>query len=140
MNDDDVTFPMKKITAVLTSSLLAACAYNSAPVIGPHDKTDAEYQQDFAECQQYAAQVSKGEAAKTGAINAGVIGALSGAAIGLIDGHGVDGAVAGGAIAGGVAGAGAGAAGGATKATQDQAYVLRRCLAGKGYDVLDLRP
>ena len=120
--------------------LMTACAYNSAPVVGPHDKTDVEYQQDFAECEQYAAQVDKGEAAKTGAINAGIIGAISGAAIGLVEGHDVDGAVAGGAIVGGLAGAGAGAAGGATKATQDQAYVLRRCLTGKGYDVLDLRP
>ena len=130
---------MKKTIVILSTSLLAACAYNSAPVVGPHDKTEAEYQQDFAECQQYAARVDKGESMRTGAVNAGVLGALSGAAIGLIEGDGVDGAVAGGAIAGGIGGAGAGAAGGAAKATRDQAYVLRRCLAGKGYDVLDLR-
>lgn len=131
---------MKKIIAFMAIPMLAACAYNSAPVVGTHDKTDAEYQQDFAECEQYAARVDKGEAAKTGAVNAGVLGALSGAAIGLVEGDGVDGAVAGGAIVGGLAGASAGAVGGAASATQDQSYVLRRCLAGKGYDVLDLRP
>ena len=75
------------------------------PLFGPHDKTEQEYQQDLAECHEYAEQVSKGEAMKTGAVNAGVFGA----------------------------------AGGAAKATQDQSYVLRRCMAGKGYDVLDLR-
>ena len=132
-----------KIIALMAFPLLAACAYNSAPVVGPHDKTEAEYQQDFTECQQYAAQVDKGEAARTGAVNAGVLGALSGAvsgaAIGWIDGDTAEGAVIGG-VAGGAAGAAGGAAGGAAKATQDQAYVLRRCLAGKGYDVLDLRP
>ncbi|MGI9277693.1 MAG: hypothetical protein ACR2PT_22955 [Endozoicomonas sp.] len=126
---------LKPISALLAASVLAGCAYNSAPVVGPHDKTDLEYQQDYVECQQYAAKVDKSEAMKAGAVNAGVLGALSGAAVGLIDGG-----VAEGAVVGGVAGASAGAAGGAAKATQDQAYVLRRCLAGKGYDVLDLRP
>ncbi|MGI9280684.1 MAG: hypothetical protein ACR2PX_13835 [Endozoicomonas sp.] len=131
---------IKKALLLASTSLMVACAYNSAPVVGPHDKTEAEYQQDVAKCHEYAAKVDKGEAAKTGAINAGILGAVTGAAVGLVEGDGIDGAVVGGAVVGGVAGASAGAAGGAMKSTEDQAYVLRRCLAGKGYDVLDLRP
>lgn len=60
---------------------------------------------------------------KTGAVNAGVLGAVSGVVAGVFDGYAVEGAVI----------------GAAARATQDQSYVLRRCLAGKGYDVLDLR-
>ncbi|MGF1790539.1 glycine zipper family protein [Photobacterium profundum] len=125
---------MKKITILLGASLLTACSYNAAPIVGPHDKTDQEYQQDYAECEMYAARVDKGEAVKTGIANGALVGVASGAIAGLIDGGVVEGAAIGVAV-----GAGSGAAGGALKATDDQSLVLRRCLDSKGYDVYDLR-
>ncbi|WP_413112482.1 glycine zipper family protein [Thaumasiovibrio sp. DFM-14] len=129
---------MLKNTVLLSAVLLAGCAYNQAPVIGPHDKSAEEFQHDMQECEFYAQHVDKGEAAKTSAINAGVAGAALGAVEGLLIGES-GGAAAVGAVAGGTIGAAAGAGAGAMKATNDQAYVLRNCLQSKGYDVYDLR-
>ncbi len=130
---------MKKNIVLLSALLLAGCAYNQAPIVGPHDKSAEEFQQDMQECQFYAEQVDKGEAAKTGAVNAGVTGAALGALQGVfLSDNAGEGALIG-AVAGGTVGAASGATAGAMKATTDQSYVLRRCLDSKGYDVFDLR-
>ncbi|WP_087025406.1 glycine zipper family protein [Thaumasiovibrio subtropicus] len=130
---------MKKNIVLLATLLLAGCAYNQAPIVGPHDKSAEEFQQDMEECHFYAEQVDKGEAARVGAVNAGITGAALGAVQGLfIADNAAEGALVG-AVAGGTLGAASGAGAGAMAATHDQSYVLRRCLASKGYDVFDLR-
>jgi outer membrane lipoprotein SlyB len=90
-----------------------------------------EYQ-DVAECRQYAEQISPaGSAAKSGLIGA-LVGAAGGAAIGAAVGAPGTGAAIG-AAAGGVGGA----TYGATGANQSQEDVIRNCMRGRGWRVLN---
>lgn len=108
--------------AVLT---LAACSGATGPIIDTKGVDMAKYDQDRTECESYATQVSTGTAVGKGAVG----GAAVGAAIG--------------AIAGGGAGQGAGigaVTGGAQSARisdREKADVVRNCLRGRGYRVLN---
>ncbi|MGF1680096.1 glycine zipper family protein [Photobacterium minamisatsumaniensis] len=125
---------MKKLTLLICTSLLTACSYNSAPVVGNHGKTQLEYEQDLAECQQKTQEVDKGETVRTSATNMALIGTAAGAVGGLFS----DGVGMGESMVFGLAlGAGTGAAVGSVKATQTQSLVLRRCMELKGYEILD---
>ncbi|MGF1700248.1 glycine zipper family protein [Photobacterium makurazakiensis] len=125
---------MNKIALLICTSLLTACSYNTAPVVGNHGKTQLEYEQDLAECQQKTKEVDKGEAVRTSATNMALIGTAAGAVGGLFsDGVGVGESM----IFGLALGAGTGAAVGSVKATQTQSLVLRRCMELKGYEILD---
>ncbi|SHI24921.1 hypothetical protein [Ferrimonas marina] len=129
---------MMRTPALMAALLLmAGCAYNQKPVVDLDGVDMAQYEQDFARCQHYAESVDKGEAARVGAVNSGVAGAAGGAIVGAIE-DGGSGAVVG-AAAGGLFGGLFGAAGGATEATGQQAYVLRKCLSERGYTVYDYR-
>jgi hypothetical protein len=111
--------------------LLAACAQSYQPIIDTKGVDQAKYQQDLYECRQYAEQVSPaGETAK-GALIGAALGAAAGAATGAIAGNAGTGAAIG-AAGGGIVGGGAGAYSGVS----DQKEVIRRCLAGRGYSVL----
>ncbi|EHJ9979533.1 glycine zipper family protein [Vibrio parahaemolyticus] len=122
----------KPLLLVVLSSSLAACAYNQKPVVDMTNVDQAQYEQDFADCQGYAEKVDKTEAAKSEATNGAMTGALIGAAAGALE-DGIGGAAVGSAV-----GAGAGALGGANDSTKTQALVLRKCLQNKGYTVYDL--
>ncbi|EIJ2228069.1 glycine zipper family protein [Vibrio parahaemolyticus] len=126
----------KPLLLVVLSSSLAACAYNQKPVVDMTNVDQAQYEQDFAYCQDYAEKVDKTEAAKSDATNGAMTGALIGAAAGALE-DGIGGAAVG-AVAGSAVGAGAGALGGANDSTKTQALVLRKCLQNKGYTVYDL--
>lgn len=65
---------MKNIALLICTALLSACSYNAAPVVGSHDKTQLEYEQDLAECRQKTQEVDKGEAVRTSATNMALIG------------------------------------------------------------------
>ncbi|GAA4889346.1 glycine zipper family protein [Ferrimonas pelagia] len=125
------------VLLLITAAALSGCAYNQKPVVDLDGVDMAQYQHDYARCQHFAESVDKGEAAKVGAINAGAAGAAGGAVVGGLE-EGVEGAVVG-AVAGGLFGSLFGAAGGAGEATSQQALVLRRCLAERGYRVYDLK-
>jgi len=113
----------KTLTLTLMISLLAACA--GRPIVDMAGVDPAQYQRDLAECRGYADQVPK--RAGGGAVVGALIGAAVGAAIGNSD------------TAQALAGAGAvqGAAEGAAMSHQERAVVVRRCLAGRGYRVLN---
>lgn len=122
---------MKRITAVLfVTAALTGCAsgpsYNNV-VIDTRDVNTREYSQDLFECRQYADGLPVGNSAAGGA----VAGALLGAAVGAIFGNSD--------LALQVAGAGAlyGAADGAGQAAQGQAGIVKECLRGRGYRVLN---
>ncbi|WP_201797827.1 glycine zipper family protein [Photobacterium rosenbergii] len=125
---------MKNIALLICTALLSACSYNAAPVVGSHDKTQLEYEQDLAECRQKTQEVDKGEAVRTSATNMALIGTAAGALGGLL----TDDVGMGESMVWGLAlGAGTGAAVGSVKATQTQSLVLRRCMELKGYEILD---
>jgi outer membrane lipoprotein SlyB len=121
---------VKAITAVLLVSLTAGCANTGAnyrPVVDTKGVDLNKYEADLGECQQYANQTAgAGESAAAGAAAGAVFGALLAAAAG------------GGANRRGTAGVGAvsGAAGAGAQGENNQRNVIRRCLAGRGYKVL----
>jgi hypothetical protein len=115
---------MKRLT-YLIPPLLAACSGATGPIVDTKGVDMTRYRQDLAECEVYARQVSTGQAVGKGAAG----GAAVGAAVG--------------AIAGGDAAKGAGigaVTGGAESARisdREKAQVVRNCLRGRGYRVLN---
>ncbi len=124
---------MKRIALVLAGSIvLSACAHGNyvsgySPVVDP--KTSAHmdlYQSDLTDCRALAAQRNPERNAAAGVL----VGALLGAAIGgAFGGQYVGSTAATGAVAGGVT------AGASTIAGQRK--IVDRCMAGRGYAVLD---
>lgn len=122
---------MKKIlTTLIAVALLAGCA--TAPGGARYEplidvKPGQNYAQDLEQCQAYAERVA---GAGTGAAAGAVAGAL---AMGILS------AVLGGGGHGRWAAVGAltGSASGATAGETNQRDVIRRCMAGRGYSVLN---
>lgn len=86
------------------------------------------YRRDLAECEGYAEQVRKGELVARGAGS----GAVAGGAVGAVVGDSKDSAVRGagvGAVTGGARGLSAG--------EREEMRVIKRCLSGRGYRVLN---
>ncbi len=115
----------KSIFLLLTATLLAACA--SDPIIDPKGVNTAKYRQDLAECRVIADQVKVGQKAAGSAVAGAVVGAAVGAAVGNSN------------TAQRAAGAGAtvGAAKGAGRGVNERERVVRNCLRGRGYQVLN---
>jgi len=108
--------------------VLTACqGLRDEPIVDMQGVNVAQYNRDLSDCQHYAEQVAVGGDAARGAVAGAAIGGAVGAIVGNSDsaqrGAGV------GAVAGGARGAGRG--------LREQERVLRRCLAGRGYRVLN---
>ncbi len=120
---------MKKMIVIAWSLALAGCAtsgVNFRPVVDLKGRDPAQYEQNLRECQQYALQVaSAADQAATGAI----AGALLGTAFAAIAGGGRNAAAGIGALSGATSGAVAG--------ERDQRAIISRCLAGRGFNVLN---
>ncbi len=122
------------VTIGLTSLGLAGCSQTRQPIVDTKGVDSARYQQDNYECQQYAQQVSPVEDAATGALG----GAAAGAALGAITGALTGGVSAGeGAAFGAAAGGALGLGGGAVTGIEQQRDIYRRCMIGRGYNVLN---
>lgn len=109
---------------------LTACAgADVRPIVDMKGVNEARYEKDLAECQNYAKRASGmgGTAAK----GAGA-GAIVGGLLGLVTGGNAT------EIAQ-VAGAGAviGGAGGAYQGNESQEAIVKKCLVGRGYKVLN---
>lgn len=115
----------RKLIVLVPTLLLAACAYN--PVIDPKTSQHPEnFEADLTECRQIAEQAPKG-AALAGA----GIGAALGAGVAVASGHsGAAGQVAGG-------GAVIGGARGGAASNREKRMIVRNCLKGRGYAVLN---
>lgn len=118
---------MKRITILVLSATIAlsGCATRGAgysPVVDMQGKDQTAYATDLSDCQAYARRVDPAARAMAGAI----VGALLGAAIAP---RGYRNNTAG---YGGVFGATAGGAQG----VESQEVIIKRCLAGRGYNVL----
>ncbi len=95
-------------------------------------KNQIEFNSDLRECQTYARErMSAGEGAAAGAAGGAVLGALLGA---LIAPKGYRNEVARAGAKGGLLG---GAVGGAGHANETQESIIKQCLAGRGYNVLN---
>jgi len=116
----------------LIPSLIAGCATNQMgasyrPIIDSRGVDANKFESDLRDCQQYAAQTAS---AAEGAVAGAAAGALLGAALAAAAGsrysrsqHARVGAV------GGLVGA-------AAEAETNQRNIIRRCLSGRGYSVL----
>ena len=108
----------------LAIALFTACAAHPDPIIDERGVNMASYRADLQECESYADPISVGEGAAKGAAG----GAAVGAATGVIGGDVYS-------------GAGYGAIFGATRygneADRDKRNVVKRCLRGRGYQVLN---
>jgi len=114
----------------LVVTLTVACAgADVRPLVDMKGVNQSAYENDLSECQAYAKQQSgMGETAAKGAGAGAVVGGL----LGLVTGGNKTGIAQ-------AAGAGAviGGAGGAFTGNQAQEAVVKRCLSGRGYKVLN---
>jgi hypothetical protein len=105
--------------------IVTGCSSSTAPIIDTKGVDLAQYQQDLAECEAYQGQVNTGEGMAKGT--------AGGAAVG-----GAIGAIAGGSAARGAGiGAVSGGAESARIADREKADVVKNCLRGRGYRVLN---
>ena len=120
---------LKKFGVIVVAAALAGCATsgpNFRPIVDLRGQDQAAYEQNLRECQQYALQVAGvADQAAAGA----VAGALLGVAFAAIGG----GSRNIGAGIGALSGATSGAAAGETS----QRSIISRCLAGRGFSVLN---
>ena len=124
---------IQMIVLALLSSVLAACASpgnapgQSSVIIDTKGVDMQAYERDLSECEAYAAEVEVAEKAVVGGTVGGVIGGAIGA---IFNGSR-------GAERSGGAGAVLGTARGASEGLEEQSQVIRRCLRGRGYRVLN---
>ena len=109
---------------ILSLIMVAACSAHPEPIIDQRGVNMSTYQVDLEECESYADPISVGKGAAKGAAGGAAVGAATG--------------VIGGDI---YSGAGYGAIYGATQygneADREKTLVVKRCLAGRGYRVLN---
>jgi len=107
-------------------ALLCGCAARG-PIIDRQGVDMAQYQRDLADCEAYATEVDTGRKVGGGALAGAVVGGAVGAILG--DRH----------TAARIAGVGAvtGSARGAGTAATEKRSVVRQCLNGRGYRVLN---
>ena len=103
---------------------ITACAANPNPIVDRQGIDPAAYQRDLAECSKYADEVQIAAGAAKGAVAGGAYGA----AVGSINGRAAEGAGT---------GAISGAAWSALEADREKQRVVKRCLSGRGYRVLN---
>jgi hypothetical protein len=118
------------LSLISAAVLLTACAGAEVrPIVDMKGVNEARYEKDLAECQEYAKEASG--MGSTAAMGAGA-GAVVGGLLGLVTGGNTTGIVQ-------AAGAGAviGGAGGAFKGNESQEAVVKKCLVGRGYKVLN---
>lgn len=116
---------MKRVAVLMLMLLGSACAHNI--IIDKRGVDLAKYDVDLAECQLYADEVEVAkQIAKKGAQGA-LVGGLIGAAVGDST------------TIGQIAGAGSihGASTGYNRADYEKRRVVRKCLSGRGYKVLN---
>jgi hypothetical protein len=123
------------IAALLVPGFAAAqgrvIQYNKDPVVDVPAGEQARYDKDLKECRDLAssAQGNKKSGVKTGRR----VGVIAGATAGALSGEGV----VKGAAVGGAAGGVSGRTAGAVQDSGDAGFVVRKCLDGRGWTVLD---
>lgn len=118
-----------KRTLFATGLLLTcvACTTTDEIIIDKKGVNMARYEQDLAECRAYGTEVKTGEKAAKGAVSGAVVGGLVGAAVG--NSRDVQRGAGAGAVTGG--------AKGVAQGERQEQQVVKRCLSGRGYRVLN---
>jgi len=124
-----MTFRIVSIAAFTGLFTLLGCA-GEKPIIDSKGVNPNQYEQDLAECTEYVDEVETGSKVATGV----VAGAAVGAVLGEIWKGGYYGANAG---RGAATGAVLGGTGGVTGSVAERKQVIRNCLRGRGYRVLN---
>jgi len=120
------------VTVIAYLMSLASCAnmntgVNYRPIVDTRGVDFNKFEADLRDCQQFAHQTaSAAESAAAGAVAGALLGAALGAAAGSRYSRNRTAAV----------GAVSGAAGAAAQGETDQRNIIRRCLSGRGYSVL----
>jgi len=112
------------LTTALGLLILAGCAAHPDPIVDTKGVDPERLAEDWSDCEAYAGQVLVGEGVARGS----AVGAAVGAAAGVINGH-AGRAAASGALYGG--------ARSGLDADRERQRVFKRCLAGRGYRVLN---
>ena len=127
---------MKPAVTVAAAAILAGgiagCADTYRPIVDSQGVDQVEYERDLAECREYARRVDPAGSAAKGGLLGGAVGAAVGAVVGALTGN-----VGRGAAIGAAGGATGGVLRGGIRGGARQKRVLRRCLRGRGYRVLD---
>ncbi len=118
--------------ALAAALVIAGCAYRPIVDTAQPSFDPARYQADLGQCEAFAEQVNPAEQVGTGAL----LGAALGAGLGAIGGA-FAGQVGTGAAIGAAVGGASGGAGGLGQAHLRREDVVRRCLTGRGYMVLN---
>ena len=119
---------VKIISSALFLTVFVAGCSGYRPIVDGQGRDMSNYEYDLRDCQNYARQVDG--AGRTGG------GALAGAAFGAVLGLVGGGNSTGIAQAAGV-GAVTGAAAGGVSTAASQKQIIRNCMVGRGYRVLD---
>jgi len=117
---------MLSISALILFAI-AGCTTTDEIIIDQKGVDMSAYRQDLAECRSYASGVRTGEKAARGAGSGAVVGGLVGAVVG-----GPDAAARGAGV-----GAVTGGASGISEGSREEVQVVKRCLSGRGYRVLN---
>ncbi len=119
---------MSKIYLLLAhagmATMLLACAAHPDPIIDRRGVNMDSYRADLEECKSYAEEIRISKGAAKGAAGGAVIGAAAGAISGEVDRGAGYGAIFGGARHG-------------SEAEREKRMVVKRCLSGRGYKVLN---
>lgn len=119
---------MRTLTAIpLSLLLLGGCTTTDEIIIDKKGVNPAFYEADLADCRRYAEEVQVAEKAAKGATTGAVVGGLLGAAVG--NSRDVQRGAGAGAVTGG--------AKGLSQGERDQVQVVKNCLRGRGYRVLN---
>jgi uncharacterized protein YcfJ len=105
-------------------ALVTACTTTDEIIIDKKGVDMARYEQDLAECRSYATEVKTGEKVAKGAASGAVVGGLIGAITGDAAKSAGVGAVGGGAK-------------GASEGERQEVQVVKNCLRGRGYRILN---
>lgn len=112
--------------------LLSSCSSvedltGNNPIVDTKGVNMANYETDLAQCQEYASQVEIAQKATTGAVTGAIVGGVIGAIWG--NSSTAERSAGVGAVGGGVSGV--------TQGVRDRERVIKRCLSGRGYRVLN---
>lgn len=116
----------RKTSLVVLIAFLTGCA-GYRPVVDMQGVDTARYEADLRDCQQYAQQRDPATQAAAGAAIGALLGVALSAAMGSRYSRNTGAAV--GAVSGGASGAAHGA--------ESQIQIVRNCMAGRGYRVLN---
>lgn len=120
-----LSFRSRHVVLLGAVAVLAACSSAPGPIVDTKGVNMTAYHEDLADCEGYAEQVRIEQGVARGAAAGGAVGAATGAILSESVGEyaGV-GAVAGGAKS-------------AIRGDQEKSQVVKRCMRGRGYKVLN---